>query len=287
VAVYIDFDDVVQTQYTLLHGAEQFDSDRARNFGLSRSTGDRELRERFSAARLDLDAIFEYASSFGAVVVRHAYGDWSLSSNAFYQQQLTAWAVDLTQLFTPRAAAAAGTGIRLSVDVMDDLARPTELTHVVIVGGTTDYSHLARRLRTLGISVISIAAAGAQSSAAFDEVVSYDELVTPAKAEGSHVDSHSASHAAPSSDIAEVEVVDELGQRKATNLLVEVLTAGHEQEGAEWLFSATVKNRMLQLDPGFDEAKLGYRSFTGFMKSREAVAEIIDEEGIRKVKLRA
>jgi hypothetical protein len=113
--------------------------------------------------------------------------------------------------------------------------------------------------------------------------VEYDELGAPKHPEGAHVDK-TESLAPPE---AEFDVVDEVGQRKATNLLVEVLEAGHAQEGAEWLFSATVKNRMLQLDATFDEAKLGYRSFTGFMKSREAVAELIDEEGIRKVKLRA
>jgi uncharacterized LabA/DUF88 family protein len=285
VAVYFDFDNIMISRYNQLHGNGRFQEDRNRNFGLSRSNSDRELRERFTAAKVDVDALFEYASSFGKLAVRRAYADWSVSSNAFYQKPLMAWAVDLTQLFPTGASLQNGADIRLAVDVMDDLGRLSDITHVVIVGGDSDYIALAQRCQLLGRQVVGIGVTGSTSKSlisAFDEFAYYEDLLAPAKVEGAHVRPDAVAIASP-----EPEIVDEVGQHKATRLLIEVLTAGHAREDGDWLFSAMVKSQMLQLDPDFDEAKLGYRSFTGFMKSRETVAELIEDGGVRKVKLRA
>ena len=96
VAVYIDFDNIVISRYDQVHRRGAFQSDDARRHRLD---GDGEVATRLRAARVDVDAIIDYASSFGRVVVSRAYADWSQPVNAGYHQQLIDRAVDLTQLF--------------------------------------------------------------------------------------------------------------------------------------------------------------------------------------------
>ena len=147
VAVYIDFDNIVVSRYNQLHGARKFSTDGARNFGPD-SAGVVGIRLR--DATVDFGAVLDYASSFGPIVISRAYADWSAKANASYQKQLIDRAVDLTQLFPTTQAMKNGADIRLAVDVVEDLFRLDDLTHVVIVAGDSDYIALAQRCKRLG-----------------------------------------------------------------------------------------------------------------------------------------
>src|SRR5690606_28309647 len=71
--------------------------------------------------------------------------------------------------------------IRLAVDVIDDLFRLADITHVVIVGGDSDYIPLVQRCKRLGRVVVGIGIEGSTSSAlvhALDEFASYDTLLS-------------------------------------------------------------------------------------------------------------
>jgi OST-HTH/LOTUS domain len=59
----------------------------------------------------------------------------------------------------------------------------------------------------------------------------------------------------------------------------------HEKDDADWLQSSTVKSQMRRMDPSFSEKALGYRSFSDFVKSREAVAELDESNPARLVRL--
>lgn len=82
-----------------------------------------------------------------------------------------------------------GADIRLAIDVIEDLFRVPDLTHVVIVAGDSDYIALAQRSKRLGRYVVGIGVAGATSAslaAACDEFMDYDAL--PGTAEDSLVE---------------------------------------------------------------------------------------------------
>ena len=147
VAVYIDFDNIVVSRYNQLHGARKFSTDGARNFGPD-SPG--VVGTRLRDATVDFSAVLDYASSFGPIVISRAYADWSAKANSSYQKQLIDRAVDLTQLFPTTQAMKNGADIRLAVDVVEDLFRLDDLTHVVIVAGDSDYIALAQRCKRLG-----------------------------------------------------------------------------------------------------------------------------------------
>ena len=74
-------------------------------------------------------------------------------------------------------------------------------------------------------------------------------------------------------------------QVAATSLLVLALRLGHEKDDADWLHSSMVKSQMKRMDPSFSEKALGYRSFSDFLRSRNAVAELDETSPVRLVRL--
>ncbi|CAD6009226.1 NYN domain-containing protein [Agreia sp. COWG] len=180
VGLYIDFDNIVISRYQQLHGRNAFQRDGIRDFDKSAPNNDPEVAARLAAATVDFSAIIDFAASFGTTVVNRAYADWSVPVNASYQRQLMSRAVDLTQLFTTTTRGTKnGADIRLAVDVVEDLFRLPDLTHVIIVAGDSDYIALAQKAKRLGRFVVGIGVAGSTSTslaAACDEFEDYDSL---------------------------------------------------------------------------------------------------------------
>lgn len=274
VAVYIDFDNIVISRYNQLFGRGAFQSDDARDAPDG-------AKQRVADARVDVGAILDYASSFGSIVVSRAYADWSVPVNAGYQRQLIDRAVDLTQLFST-SGTKNGADIRLAVDVVEDLFRLDDVTHVVIVAGDSDYIALAQRCKRLGRFVVGVGVAGATSRAlvaACDEFTDYDDLPGVTRPE---VAARGRRRGAAKTDGADVEAdaadeepgVEAPTQESATALLRRALQLVEGKNDEEWYTNSEVKNQMLRLDPSFKEKSLGFRSFTEFLASRSDVVEI-------------
>ena len=313
VAVYIDFDNIVISRYDQVNGRNQFQRDKVRGFDLADKSADPDVAEKLRRATVDVGAIIDFASSFGTLVLTRAYADWSAPVNAGYRGQLVSRAVDLVQLFPTAAYAKNGADIRLAVDAVEDMFRLPDLTHVVIVAGDSDYIALAQRCRRLGRYVVGVGVAGSTSralAAACDELVTYDALpgIRPigaapqvaaetagVPAEDREPDRRAGAPArsrrtrrpvAVVADVADEPDLDaEDPQELATQLLERALRLGQEKDDADWLHSSTVKNQMKRMDPSFSEKALGYRSFSDFVKSREAVAELDETNPARLVRL--
>jgi len=309
VAVYIDFDNIVISRYDQVHGRLQFQRDKVRGFDRADKSAEPEIAEKVRRATVDIGAVIDFASSFGTLVLTRAYADWSAPVNADYRGQLVSRAVDLVQLFPAAAYAKNGADIRLAVDAVEDMFRLPDLTHVVIVAGDSDYIALAQRCRRLGRYVVGVGVAGSTSrslAAACDELVTYDALpgVTPIdasepatapptnpRAEPEEAGTGSPQQrsrrprrpAAATTDETDLESEDP--QQVATSLLERALRLGHEKDDADWLHSSAVKSQMKRMDPSFSERALGYRSFSDFVRSREAVAELDETTPVRLVRL--
>lgn len=275
VAVYIDFDNIVLSRYDQVHGRNSFQRDKAK--GLENA--------KLEAATVDVGAIIDFASSFGTLVLTRAYADWSADINASYRGQLVSRAVDLVQLFPAAAYGKNGADIRLSVDAVEDMFRLPDLTHVVIVGGDSDYIALAQRCKRLGRYVVGIGMAGSSSrslASACDEFVSYDALPgvptvvaepTPAKRVRRTTTSEPDEEPAP--DL----------QAAATGLLERALRMGLEKDDVEWLHNSAVKAQMKRMDPSFSEKSLGFRSFSDFLRSRSDLVDLDESSTTRMVRL--
>jgi hypothetical protein len=267
VAVYLDFDNIVISRYDQVHGRSSFQKDKGRGLDA----------ERLERATVDVGAIIDFASSFGTLVLTRAYADWSADVNAGYSGQLVARAVDLVQLFPAAVYGKNGADIRLAVDAVEDMFRLPDLTHVVIVGGDSDYIALAQRCKRLGRYVVGIGVAGASSgslAAACDEFVTYDGLpgVTSAPKEPSTKSARRASTAD--------------AQAAATGLLERALRiVMQKDDDAEWLHNSAVKAQMKRMDPSFSEKSLGFKSFSDFLRSRGDIVDLDESSTTRMVRL--
>ena len=303
VAVYIDFDNIVISRYDQVHGRGKFQRDKVRGFDRADRSADPDIADKLRRATVDVGAVIDFASSFGTLVLTRAYADWSAPVNADYRGQLISRAVDLVQLFPAAAYAKNGADIRLAVDAVEDMFRLPDLTHVVIVAGDSDYIALAQRCRRLGRYVVGVGVAGSTSralAAACDELVTYDALpgitatdasqeatARTAGAQAGRQGSGGALSARGSRRTRRpgTDLDSEDPQEVATRLLERALRLGQEKDDADWLHSSAVKSQMRRMDPSFSEKALGYRSFSDFVKSCGAVAELDETDLVRLVRL--
>ncbi len=315
VAVYIDFDNIVISRYDQIHGRGHFIKEQIRSITADSVRDDRDLAARLERATVDIGAVLDYASSFGSIVISRAYADWSIEVNASYKGQLMERAVDLVQLFPAVKSMKNGADIRLAVDVVEDLFRLPDLTHVVIVAGDSDYIPLAQRAARLGRYVVGIGVAGSTSkflAAACDEFADYDALPgisddEPVEVEAPEPDPKTTDATAPadasgngrarrranpkaSSDSttpsAPSKRAKQAAQQAASALLTRALRLGHAKDDADWLVSSSVKNQMLRMDPSFQESALGYKSFTEFLTSRGNIVQVKQDGQMRLLRLR-
>lgn len=312
VAVYIDFDNIVISRYDQIHGRSAWRKDNVYRLPAGLAGATDEVAAHLKSAEVDIGAILDFASSFGTIVLSRAYADWSIGVNASYQGQLMERAVDLTQLFPATQQMKNGADIRLSVDVVEDLFRLPDITHVVIAAGDSDYIALAQRAKRLGRYIVGIGVAGGTSKslkAACNEYADYDSLpgIRPAAHIAAELDvapdemaaesaasaktSRRASKAAATSAASAARSADSSSEtattkRAASALLVRALRLVHEAEDADWAHASALKQQMKRLDPAFNEKALGYSSFTAFVKSRANVVELDESTQTRLVRLR-
>lgn len=280
VAVYVDFDNVVISRYDDVHGSGRWRKDDARQH--SPHEADSEVARRLIEAEVDLGAIIDYASSFGTVALTRAYADWSVPANAAYKRQLTDRAVDLVQLFAT-SGTKNGADIRLSIDAVEDLFQHADLTHVVIVGGDSDYIALAQRCKAMGRFVVGIGVTGSTSRAlvaACDDFSSYQDLPGVSEATGDSAESElpakRAATARPNKRAGKTPAPKKSAKSReaqATALLRRAVQIGAEKSDDGWQYSSSLKSQMQRLDSTFKEKSLGFSSFRAFLESHEGLVE--------------
>ena len=291
VAVYIDFDNVVISQYDNVHGKQAWRNDEARKRTGATGTGD-PVDLKLADAQIDIGAIIDYAASFGTVALSRAYADWSVPANAAYKNELMSRALQLVQLFAA-SGVKNGADIRLSVDVVEDLIRHPDFTHVVIVAGDSDYVPLAQRCKQLSRHVVGIGVAGSTSKAlvsACDEFIDYADLpgVTPPPERQAAAERTTAKKATAKKTAKKAAQVPEpvSAEQAATDLLVRAIRVGLQKSDDDWLNAGGLKSQLQRMDPAFKEKSLGFSSFRAFVESRSEQVEAREENNQLKVRLR-
>ena len=212
-------------------------------------------------------------------------------------------AIDLIQLF-PVSGTKNGADIRLSVDAMEDLMQYSDITHVVIVGGDSDYIALAQRSKQLGRFVVGIGVTGSTSRAliaACDEFSHYDALpgVTPVPVRAAKKTTKKAAakttREAPAKKTARKSTAKPSAELtpdndtlvEAAELLVRALTIAQDKaDDDEWLNGGGVKSMMQRMDPSFKEKALGFKTFSDFVESLDDVVETRTDSGDGHLRLR-
>lgn len=291
-AVYFDFDNIVISRYDQVHGEGAFRRE-IRDGKVSAA----EATKRLKAARVSVEAILDYAATFGPISLCRAYADWSTPFSASYRDQLVARGIELVQLFPLSVRLKNGADIRLAVDAMEDMFRLEDVTHLVIVAGDSDYVALVQKAKQLGRYVVGIGVTGGTSRALIgscDEYASYSALLSD-DGEADEADEieeapvRRRADPVPVPEKAEpIDTIDTSSQpsRRPGPLLRKAMLLLNTKNDKEWQSASEVKNQMLRMDPSFQERALGFATFTDFMRSRANVVEL-DEQGQNRVRLRA
>lgn len=200
-----------------------------------------------------LDAVMAEAERWGSCGVRRAYADWTRFRG--YAEALSDHALELTQLFLPGGARQRknAVDIQLVVDALEIALTRPEIGTFIIVGGDSDYSAVARRLRGHGRMVVGIGVRQATSPVlvrACDAFVNYAGLV------------------------GESSVVSRDAVEAGRALLQEALRrrSGRGEQGP--VLAAALKHTMLAIDATFDEVALGYPQFKDFLDGQADLVEL-------------
>ena len=98
---------------------------------------------------MDVQAVVDLALSFGPIAINRAYCNWQYFGR--YRDALMQNAVDLVQLFPPGGSSKNGADIRLCLDAAEDIARFAHIRTVIVVGGDSDFTPLAQKIRAAGL----------------------------------------------------------------------------------------------------------------------------------------
>jgi uncharacterized protein (TIGR00288 family) len=195
------------------------------------------------------EALLERANELGRVVVRRAYGDFSIASVSVRQSELNLLGFEFVHVYHP-VKGKNSADIQIIVDVMEYLARIPDLEWVVLATGDSDFSPLFRRLRELGKSVVGVGPRSALSEAvkkSCNRFIYIDKEPTD-------------NEASPSLKTSQLH-------EDALDLLERVL-----DKFPDGVSLSTLKSEMLEIDSAFDEHNLG---FGGFMKFLRSASEIV------------
>lgn len=181
---------------------------------------------------------------YGNASIRRAYADWGQHQFGRYQEALATNGVDLVQIARFGAAHKNAADVRMAVDAMEPL-----ITHpavAVLVTGDSDFSPLVHRLREFGKHVVGVGTEANTSSrlvAVCSEYKFWGTLVA---------DVDPTARAAVEA-VFDITAAEQLLIRAFDSIPADTPTAG------------TVKNKMLALDPAFDERNYGCRRFRDFL----------------------
>nr|WP_290223631.1 NYN domain-containing protein [Trichocoleus desertorum] len=195
------------------------------------------------------ETLLERANELGRVLVRRAYGDFSIQSVSVRQPELNLLGFEFVHVYHP-VKGKNSADIQIVIDVMEYLARIPDLEWVVLATGDSDFSPLFRRLRELGKSVVGVGPRSALSEAvkkSCNRFIYIDEESTSGRESGS---------------LKTTQLRED-----ALDLLERVLNKF--PDGASL---STLKSEMFELDSAFDEQNLG---FSGFMKFLQSAPEMV------------
>jgi uncharacterized protein (TIGR00288 family) len=190
------------------------------------------------------EALLERANELGRVVVRRAYGDFSIPSVSARQTELNLLGFEFAHVYHP-ARGKNSADIQIVVDVMEYLARIPDLEWIVLATGDSDFSPLFRRLRELGKSVVGVGPRSVLS-----------EAVKKSCNRFIYIDENPNTN-----DLSLVSKTSQL-REEALEILDRIL-----EKFPDGISLSALKNSILEVDSAFDEQNLGFGGFMKFLQS--------------------
>ena len=230
-------------------------------------------RFRVQEPLIDIQAVVEFAASFGPIAINRAYCNWQYFSR--YRDALLQCAVELIQLFPPGGSAKNGADIKLCLDAMEDIGRFAHIGTVIIVGGDSDFMPVSQKVKAAGRTLIGLGARKSTNrhwAKSCHEFRYYETLV----------DSADASESLP----APVQFAQPLPADMAQDICRRALRLLAQTQGDAWVSQAALWQMIKRLDSTFDPQEHGHANFAAMLQALAALVEMRQDEADLMVRLR-
>ena len=192
----------------------------------------------------NLHNLFDQISEVGRIIVKRAYADWTKIPRK--SEEMLELGIEAKHYFRASGSGKNASDICLAIDAIDLLYR-TPIDTFVIVSSDTDFVPLVSTLRSVGKVVVGAGHRGVVSPAL---VHSCDRYI--------YLDDGSST----------LEDTSDL-KRHASQLLLRAMDTSVDEQGR--VVASKLHNTMLRIDPSFDYRAMGYKSFTQFLSSSDAI----------------
>ncbi len=239
VAVYWDFENIHASLYDSTNASGGYG--RAQNRGKQQDL------------LVDVQALYDFATTYGNVAINKAYCNWQWFSK--YRHSLLKCAVELIQIFPPGASAKNGADIKLSLDAIEDVLRFPHISSIIVIGGDSDFIPLAQKIKAAGKDLIGI---GCKSSTnqhwanSCSDFKYYEALA---------VDTQSDKGTESEDDDSQVIQI-----KDPVELLSKAIKQISKKTGDEWVVKAAIRPIVKRLDPTFDESNYECKTFAELLK---------------------
>lgn len=233
--------------------------------------GRQENRLRPQDPMVDVQAVVDFAATFGRISVNRAYCNWQFFGR--YRDSLLQSSVELIQLFPPGGASKNGADIKLCLDAMEDIGRFSHIGTVIVVGGDSDFMPLAQKVKAAGRTLVGLADRRATNrywAKSCNEFRYYENLVGVQTRAGDR----ELALAMPQL----LKTLQEASDAQTTELFIRSLELLAEASGESWVNKALVGQMIKRLDPTFDPKDHGFENFRALIKAYSPILEVRDGE---------
>ncbi len=207
----------------------------------------------FDNGQLDIKRILDALRERGIIILKKAYGDWA--KFAQFRKVLAEHGVDLVERPTIHAGGDKnGADIQLAVDALEACLTNRHIDVFAVVSGDSDFLPLISRLQAYNKKVVIVGMRKTTSSVVMancNEYLAYENLGQIAAGHPAAVDG------------SLVRDLDPKDVQTAFSLLSRAITLLEDEDRT--VDSSTLKQKMLQLSPTFDEKTFGFAQFKAFL----------------------
>lgn len=221
------------------------------------SYGNGDFRFKPQEPLVDVQAVLEFAASFGPIAINRAYCNWQFYGR--YRNALLQGAVELIQLFPPGSSAKNGADIKLSLDAAEDIVRLDHIGTVVIVGGDSDFMPLSQKIKAAGRTLVGVGTRRSTNrhwAKSCHEFRFYENLV-------------GVNEAIPAAEQPDAPVVVVDPKQAAFDTVKRAIQLLADSKGDPWVNKAAIWHMVKRLDPTFDPKEFGYSPFSAMLKAME------------------
>ena len=233
VAVYWDFENLHASLYDAANSSGSYSKSNNRN--------------KQQDVIVDIQALYDFATTYGNIAINKAYCNWQWFSK--YRYSLLKCAVELVQIFPPGVSAKNGADIKLSLDAVEDILRFPHISSIIIIGGDSDFIPLAQKIKASGKNLVGIGCRLSTNQHWANSCSDFKYYETFA------VD--------PQTEESDSEIVT---IKDAEGLITKAIKQISAKTGDQWVLKAALRPIVKRLDPTFDEANYGCKTFADLLK---------------------